>query len=196
MFIILVLTPFLTSCVSKEETVQFDSFLVGNSELVDELKLNDALFAFEWWILDDVNHQFIYIWDNQLRRDLYDEITDMLLNMDVDRKHVDTYQVLQLEDSLTLDLLMNGDVIHTFGFSELTRSVMLSLFPSTFNINSADFYQQLVLMAIRLETLEMLGDTEVICLKTETKLELTLSDYEQDVVHHVYDVDTLMTITT
>jgi hypothetical protein len=73
---------------------------------------------------------------------------------------------------------------------------MLSLFPSTFNINSADFYQQLVLIAIRLETLEMLGDTEVICLKTETKLELTLSDYEQDVVHHVYDVDTLMTITT
>lgn len=191
--VILVLSLLLTSCVSKEETAHFDSFLEGNSEFINEIKLNNPLCSFKSWVLDDTNYQFIFIWDNQLRRDLRDELVDILMRMDRDRNRVDTYQVIQIENDSSLNLLMNGKVIHSVGFSELTRFIMLALFPPTFNINSRDFYQQLGIMAIRLETLEILGDTEVICLETETELKLMLSDYEKDVVHRVYDIDSFLT---
>ena len=69
---------------------------------------------------------------------------------------------------------------------DLSKAVLKAIMPKTADVNARTFRQGLMDMIIRLETLEYLGDTEVIALRTTTENGLLLGNGEIGTVRFVY----------
>ena len=182
---ILLLCLILLSCSSKESNIRLDSSLLNDLELVDRLKQDDPLFAFKLSKDGDTYQQTIYIWNNQLRRDLREDLIMLYDLLDETSEKVNDYSFRydELDDQLTF--YINNKPIGEIGNSSLTRHIIRAIFPEEFSYTSFEFASQLGEIIIRLETLESYGDTEVICIITETNDELLFVEYELNMIHYI-----------
>lgn len=184
-FILLV----LSACAAKVETVDLNSYMLEDVTLYDNLIDSDALFAIRIEEENNIKKQVIYLWDNQLRRDLRLALIEIGLYLDFERNKVDSYRLAPIEASGSLEFFVNDKTKGQVGNSDLTNLIIKALLPISFNMKSSDFALELLQMVNRLETLEIYGDTEVICLETITKLDLIFDDYAKDEVHYINEID-------
>ncbi|HPG42180.1 MAG TPA: hypothetical protein PLJ98_00035 [Acholeplasmataceae bacterium] len=183
---ILLLCLILLSCSSKESNIRLDSSLLNDLELVDRLKQDDPLFAFKLSKDGDTYQQTIYIWNNQLRRDLREDLIMLYDLLDETSEKVNDYSFRydELDDQLTF--YINNKLVGEIGNSSLTRHIIRAIFPEEFSYASYEFASRLGIIIIRLETLESYGDTEVICIITETNDELLFVEYELNIIHYIH----------
>ena len=162
---------------AKSETASFDSYMIDN-ELAYSLLSSDALFAYETDKTEANTRLTVYVWDNLLRRQL----------------RLDLMRVCDgIPDKDKIITVENGSVIKIdnkeIGFeceSDLSKAVLKAIMPKTADVNARTFRRELMDMIIRLETLESLGDTEVIALRTTTENGLLLGSGEIGTVRFVY----------
>jgi hypothetical protein len=183
--IILLLCLTLLACSSRESNIHLNSSLLNDLELVDRLKQDDPLFAINMSKDGDTYQQTIYIWNNQLRRDLREDLIMIYDLLDETSENVNDYSFIydELDDQLTF--YINNKPIGEIGNSSLTRYIIRAIFPKEFSYASFEFASQLGEIIIRLETLESYGDTEVICIITETNDELLFVEYELNMIHYI-----------
>jgi hypothetical protein len=182
---ILFMGVLLIACSSQESSISLDSLLLNDVDLVDRLKQDDPLFAFNMSKDGDTYQQTIYLWNNQLRRDLREDLIMLYDLLDETSEKVNDYSLVydELDDRLTF--YINNKRVGEIGNSSLTRHIIRSIFPEEFSYTSFEFASQLGEIIIRLETLESYGDTEVICIITETNDELLFAEYELNMIHYI-----------
>lgn len=135
-----------------------DSRLLQDMELHASLLQSDALFAYAATKEGTETVQTIYVWDNLLRRELWDDVYLLWKHLPDDDKII----TLEVGD----EILIDGKRIDFSYTSEISRAVLTSVLPTLADVDLHDFKLQLRLLYIRLETYESLGDTEVITIKT------------------------------
>lgn len=193
--LILLVTLFLlASCNQNEQsTVTYNSYLLSDNTLVQELKSSNALFAVEIIFEDDVYIQRTYVWSNQLRRDLRTDLIELTKLLDTNRSSLDQFSRNSImSPPIDVSLFLGNQKLEFDQTSDVTKIIFAMLFAESFSISQARLRNDLILMATRLETLEILGDTEVICLEIRTKESLLLKSFEHNIVHLFSDVQSLI----
>lgn len=183
----------LVGCNQVKSTVEFSSYMIGSligqeekteeDELVERLKSSNALYAYKIDKQETSATQIIYVWDNLLRRELRLDIRQIYLSVPDKDKSV-TIQIY--EDSTVKIDNKNIDFEAT---SDLSFAVLRAIFPKESTVNAKEFRDIFREMAIRLETLEQFGDTEVIAIQTVTSSELLFGNTEDKEVKLVMPLD-------
>ena len=183
----------LVGCNQEKSTVEFSSYMIGSligqeekteeDELVERLKSSNALYAYKIDKQETSTTQIIYVWDNLLRRELRLDIRQIYLSVPDEDKSV-TIKIY--EDSTVKIDNKNIDFEAT---SDLSFAVLRAIFPKESTVNAKEFRNIFREMAVRLETLEQFGDTEVIAVQTVTSSELLFGNTEDKEVKLVMPLD-------
>ena len=183
----------LVGCNQVKSTVEFSSYMIGSligqeekteeDKLVERLKSSGALYAYKIDKQETSTTQIVYVWNNLLRRELRLDIRQIYLSVPDEDKSV-TIKIY--EDSTVKIDNKNIDFEAT---SDLSFAVLRAIFPKESTVNAKEFRDIFREMAIRLETLEQFGDTEVIAIQTVTSSELLFGNTEDKEVKLVMPVD-------
>ena len=183
----------LVGCNQVKSTVEFSSYMIGSligqeekteeDQLVERLKSSDALYAYKIDKQETSTTQIVYVWDNLLRRELRLDIRQISLSVPDKDKSV-TIRIY--EDSTVKIDNKNIDFEAT---SDLSFAVLRAIFPKESTVNAKEFRNIFREMAVRLETLEQFGDTEVIAIQTVTSSELLFGNTENEEVILVMPLD-------
>ena len=134
---------------------------VPDDDMIEEKLLpSEALFAYKLERTESNKIQTVYVWHNLLRRELrldimqiYDAVPDKDKDVTIS---VSTDGVIKI----------NNKEIAFEPSSELSFAVLRAIIPAEAKINAQTFRRIFREMIIRLETVEYLGDTEVIAIET------------------------------
>ena len=183
----------LVGCNQVKSTVEFSSYMIGSligqeekteeDKLVERLKSSGALYAYKIDEQETSTTQIVYVWNNLLRRELRLDIRQIYLSVPDEDKSV-TIKIY--EDSTVKIDNKNIDFEAT---SDLSFAVLRAIFPKESTVNAKEFRNIFREMAVRLETLEQFGDTEVIAIQTVTSSELLFGNTEDKEVKLVMPVD-------
>ena len=180
LFICVFLISFSGCGQVSEDIVIFGSYMVDNED-TDKFLASDALFAYETANTETSTFQTVYIWNNLLRRELRLDIRQIYDALPKNDKTV----ILKVGEEITI----NGKEIDFEAISELSFSVLCTIFPAETQINAKDLRNALNLMIIRLETVDYLGDTEVIAIQTATRTDTIVDDQEYGRIIYVSNLD-------
>ena len=134
---------------------------VPDDDMIEEKLLpSEALFAYKLDRTESNKIQTVYVWHNLLRRELrldimqiYDAVPDKDKDITIS---VSTDGVIKI----------NNKEIAFEPSSELSFAVLRAIIPAEAKVNAQTFRRIFREMIIRLETVEYLGDTEVIAIET------------------------------
>ena len=134
---------------------------VPDDDMIEEKLLpSEALFAYKLERTESNKIQTVYVWHNLLRRELrldimqiYDAVPDKDKDVTIS---VSTDGVIKI----------NNKEIAFEPSSELSFAVLRAIIPAESKVNAQTFRRIFREMIIRLETVEYLGDTEVIAIET------------------------------
>lgn len=168
----------MTGCNNKHEiTARFDSYLVNDEETYNKLTSSDALYAYEITKSGDEVTQTIYIWNNQLRRDLWKDLVEISHSLPEEDK------IILVENDGVLKV--KSKTIEYSNSSSSSAEVINELIPFKSYVDAREFLLQIRCMFVRLETLEKLGVTEVIALQTITSENLYLGNESTDGIVYI-----------
>ena len=180
MMLMIIICFLLLGCSqTKSETASFSSYMIDN-EITDSLLSSDGLFAYEISKTETDTIQVLYIWNNLLRRQLRLDLQQIYDNIPNEEK------IVTIENDIALKI--DNKEIDFESTSDLSRVVLNAILPKVSNVQAKSFRRELQDMIIRLETLESLGDTEVIVLKTTASEGMLLENCENGTVKLVYDL--------
>lgn len=134
---------------------------VPDDDMIEEKLLpSEALFAYKLERTESNKIQTVYVWHNLLRRELrldIMQIYDAVPDKDKD-----------ITISISTDgiIKINNKEIEFEPSSELSFAVLRAIIPAEAKVNAKTFRRIFREMIIRLETVEYLGDTEVIAIET------------------------------
>lgn len=134
---------------------------VPDDDMVEEMLLpSEALFAYKIDRTESNKVQTVYVWHNLLRRELrldIMQIYDAVPDKDKD-----------ITISISTDgiIKINNKEIEFEPSSELSFAVLRAIIPANAKVNVQTIRRVFREMIIRLETVEYLGDTEVIAIET------------------------------
>ena len=134
---------------------------VPDDDMIEEKLLpSEALFAYKLERTESNKIQTVYVWHNLLRRELRLDIMQIYEAMPDKDKDVTI--------SVSTDgvIKINNKEIAFEPSSELSFAVLRAIIPAEAKINAQTFRRIFREMIIRLETVEYLGDTEVIAIET------------------------------
>lgn len=163
----------------KTITASFDSYMIDD-EIAEFLLSSDALFTYEINKTDTDTTQTIYIWNNLLRRQLRLDL------LQIHNSVPDEEKIITVENDMVLKI--DNREIDFVSTSDLSRVVINAILPNISNVQAKSFGQELRDMIIRLETLERLGDTEVIALETTSSEGVVLENREIGTVQLINDL--------
>ena len=134
---------------------------VPDDDMIEEKLLpSEALFAYKLERTESNKIQTVYVWHNLLRRELrldimqiYDAVPDKDKDVTIS---VSTDGVIKI----------NNKEIAFEPSSELSFAVLRAIIPAEAKVNAQTFRRIFRAMIIRLETVEYLGETEVIAIET------------------------------
>ena len=134
---------------------------VPDDDMIEEKLLpSEALFAYKLERTESNKIQTVYVWHNLLRRELrldimqiYDAVPDKDKDITIS---VSTDGIIKI----------NNKEIEFEPSSELSFAVLRAIIPAEAKVNAQTFRRIFREMIIRLETVEYLGDTEVIAIET------------------------------
>lgn len=146
----------------------FSSYMVNSQDrdvpddnMIEELLLpSEALFAYKIDRTESNKVQTVYVWHNLLRRELrldIMQIYDAVPDKDKD---------VTISVSADGVIKINNKEIAFEPSSELSFAVLRAIIPAEAKVNAQTFRRIFREMIIRLETVEYLGDTEVIAIET------------------------------
>ena len=152
---------------SSENYAFFSSYMLNsqdrndpNDDVIEEMLLpNEALFAYAITKTETDTIQTVYVWHNLLRRELRLDI--MQLYDAVPDKDNDI--TIKIDGEI---IKINNKVIEFTPSSELSFAVLRAILPIESQVNARSFRRIFREMFIRLETVEPLGDYEVIAIQT------------------------------
>ena len=181
LFMLIIITCLLFSGCSqaKSETVSISSYMIGN-EIRDSLLLSNSLFAYEISKTETETTQIVYVWNNLLRRQLWVDLQQIYDNIPNEEK------IITIENDAVIKI--DHKEINYESSSDLSRAVLNAILPKVSNVQAKSFRRELRDMIIRLETVDYLGDTEVIVLKTIANEEMRLGNCEDGKIQLVYDL--------
>ena len=134
---------------------------VPDDDMIEEKLLpSEALFAYKLERTESNKIQTVYVWHNLLRRELRLDIMQIYEAMPDKDKDVTI--------SVSTDgvIKINNKEIAFEPSSELSFAVLRAIIPAEAKINAQTFRRIFREMIIRLETVEYLGNTEVIAIET------------------------------
>ena len=134
---------------------------VPDDDMIEEKLLpSEALFAYKLERTESNKIQTVYVWHNLLRRELRLDIMQIYEAMPDKDKDVTI--------SVSTDgvIKINNKEIAFEPSSELSFAVLRAIIPAEAKVNAQTFRRIFREMIIRLETVEYLGDTEVIAIET------------------------------
>ena len=183
----------LVGCNQEKSTVEFSSYMIGSligqeekteeDQLVERLKSSDALYAYKIDKQETSTTQIVYVWDNLLRRELRLDIIQIYNAVPEKDKSVTIY--VNADSTVKID----NKNIEFAPSSDLSFAVLRAIFPEESTVNAKEFRDIFREMAIRLETLEQFGDTEVIAIQTVTASTLLFGNTEDKEVKLVMPLD-------
>ena len=179
MMIIIICLLFSGGSQVKSETVSISSYMIGN-EIRDSLLSSNSLFAYEISKTETEITQVVYVWNNLLRRQLWVDLQQIYKYIPNEEK------IVTIENDVVIKI--DHKEINYESSSDLSRAVLNAILPKVSNVQAKSFRRELRDMIIRLETVDYLGDTEVIVLKTITNEEMRLGNCENGTVQLVYDL--------
>lgn len=180
----------LSGCQKKEVSVSFDSYLLSDTLLVEDLKNSDDQFAFIITESNQTYTQTIYIWDNKLRRELRQELIQLTSLLESETRRVSLFQtVVNLNPLEDFKITLNHRDLMEYPDVNLSSFIISVLFPRSFYIKESELKQSLLDMIIRLETLEEHGDTEVISIQTITNEDIRLNQVDLNVMYRFHDIE-------
>ncbi|MBO5702929.1 MAG: hypothetical protein J6S71_10875 [Clostridia bacterium] len=180
------------------EYASYSSALIGcigrddpyDDVIEEKLLTSEAQFAYQLKQTGDSIVQSVYVWHNLLRRELRLDIIqlwDVMPNEDHD--------IILTVDGEAEEIKINNKKIDFTPTSELSFAVFRAIFPSESRVNAKDFHQKLWEMIVRLETVEHLGDYEVIAIYTTADSGLLLYDPDvgaNDTIIEVMHIDEIL----
>ena len=169
LFMLIIITCLLFSGCSqaKSETVSISSYTIGN-EIRDSLLSSNSLFAYEISKTETETTQMVYVWNNLLRRQLWVDLQQIYDNIPNEEK------IITIENGAVIKI--DHKEINYESSSDLSRAVLNAILPKVSSVQAKSFRRELRDMIIRLETVDYLGDTEVIVLKTIAKANRDMID--------------------
>jgi len=179
MMIIIICLLFSGCSQVKSETVSISSYMIGN-EIRDSLLSSNSLFAYEISKTETEITQVVYVWNNLLRRQLWVDLQQIYKYIPNEEK------IVTIENDVVIKI--DHKEINYESSSDLSRAVLNAILPKVSNVQAKSFRRELRDMIIRLETVDYLGDTEVIVLKTIANEEMRLGNCENGTVQLVYDL--------
>ena len=182
LLIVLVLTlgvSVFAGCGNEPEIyASISSYMLGSperndsndSEIEERLLTSKALFAYQLSTTESSTLQTVYVWDNLLRRELRLDLMQLCEAVpDKDK---------EITISVSNEIRIAKKPIEFTPSSELSFAVLKTIFPLELQVNAQTLRQGLREMIIRLETVDYLGDTEVIAIQTITENRFT-PQYEE-----------------
>lgn len=165
---ILCISAFSGCNKASDNYASFSSYMVNSQDrdvpdddmIEEKLLSSEALFAYKLERTESNKIQTVYVWHNLLRRELrldimqiYDAVPDKDKDVTIS---VSTDGVIKI----------NNKEIAFEPSSELSFAVLRAIIPLEAKVNAQTFRRIFREMIIRLETVEYLGDTEVIAIET------------------------------
>ncbi len=157
-------------CKSEpEKYVSVSSYMLGSpdrdeptdQEIEERLLASKALFAYKLGKTESRTLQTVYVWDNLLRRELRLDLMQLCDAVpDKDK---------EITISVSNEIHIAKKPIEFTPSSELSFAVLKTIFPLELQVNAQTLKQGLRELIIRLETVDYLGDTEVIAIQTITE---------------------------
>ena len=146
----------------------FSSYMVNSQDrdvpdddmIEEKLLSSEALFAYKLERTESNKIQTVYVWHNLLRRELrldFMQIYEAMPDKDKD---------VTISVSTDGVIKINNKEIAFEPSSELSFAVLRAIIPAEAKVNAQTFRRIFREMIIRLETVEYLGDTEVIAIET------------------------------
>ena len=178
-----------SGCRNSETTYAFfSSYMLtsldrndpNDEALAERLLPSEALYAYKIEKTESNTIQTVYVWHNLLRRELRLDILQIYDAVPDKDKDI----TLHIGDEVRI----NNKKIEFEPSSELSFSVLRAIFPAEFQVNAKTFRNVLREMIIRLETLDYLGDTEVIAIQTIANAGLMLESNETSAIGIVTEV--------
>lgn len=156
-----------SGCNKSEANCAFSSYMINSpdrndpyDDVIEKMLLpNEALFAYAITKTETDVIQTVYVWHNLLRRELRLDI--MQLYDAVPDKDVDI--TIKIDSEM---IKINNKVTEFTPSSELSFAVLRAILPAETQVNARSFKLIFREMFIRLETVESLGDYEVIAIQT------------------------------
>lgn len=153
---------------SEDNYAFFSSYMISSQDrnvpdddMIEEMLLpSEALFAYKIDRTESNKVQTVYVWHNLLRRELrldIMQIYDAVPDKDKD---------ITISISVDGEIQINNKKIEFEPSSELSFAVLRAIIPTEAKVNAQTFRRVFREMFIRLETVEYLGDTEVIAIET------------------------------
>ena len=134
---------------------------VPDDDMIEEKLLpSEALFAYKLERTESNKIQTVYVWHNLLRRELRLDIMQIYEAMP--DKDKDVTISISTDGIIKID---NKEIAFEAS-SELSFAVLRAIIPAESKVNAQTFRRIFREMIIRLETVEYLGDTEVIAIET------------------------------
>lgn len=182
--VLLLITVFyLVGCDRNlNSTLSIESSLYNVQEVVDDFKSSESKYAVE--INQEENQwiQYIYIWNNELRRDLRNDLIQIVGQVDDSNNKIVSFKFGD-------KIVINNKDIEFDASSDLTEEIISIIFPENFNVSLNDFWKEINYLIIRLETLEYFGDTEVINIQIKTTEELLLGNLEKGKIYYSLELN-------
>ena len=182
--VLLLITVFyLVGCDRNlNSTLLIESSLYNVQEVVDDFKSSESKYAVEINQEENQWTQYIYIWNNELRRDLRNDLIQIVGQVDDSNNKIVSFKFGD-------KIVINNKDIEFDASSDLTEEIISIIFPENFNVSLNDFWKEINYLIIRLETLEYFGDTEVINIKIKTTEELLLGNLEKGKIYYSLELN-------
>ncbi|MFA5474450.1 MAG: hypothetical protein WC225_02830 [Acholeplasmataceae bacterium] len=182
--VLLLITVFyLVGCDRNlNSTLSIESSLYNVQEVVDDFKSSESKYAVEINQEENQWTQYIYIWNNELRRDLRNDLIQIVGQVDDSNNKIVSFKFGD-------KIVINNKDIEFDASSDLTEEIISIIFPENFNVSLNDFWKEINYLIIRLETLEYFGDTEVINIKIKTTEELLLGNLEKGKIYYSLELN-------
>lgn len=182
--VLLLITVFyLVGCDRNlNSTLSIESSLYNVQEVVDDFKSSESKYAVEINQEENQWTQYIYIWNNELRRDLRNDLIQIVGQVDDSNNKIVSFKFGD-------KIVINNKDIEFDASSDLTEEIISIIFPKNFNVSLNDFWKEINYLIIRLETLEYFGDTEVINIKIKTTEELLLGNLEKGKIYYSLELN-------
>lgn len=182
--VLLLITVFyLVGCDRNlNSTLSIESSLYNVQEVVDDFKSSESKYAVEINQEENQWTQYIYIWNNELRRDLRNDLIQIVGQVDDSNNKIVSFKFGD-------KIVINNKDIEFDASSDLTEEIISIIFPENFNASLNDFWKEINYLIIRLETLEYFGDTEVINIQIKTTEELLLGNLEKGKIYYSLELN-------
>ena len=176
--LILAISVFAGCKNEPDKYVSVSSYMLGSpdrddptdQEIEEQLLASKALFAYKLGKTESRTLQTVYVWDNLLRRELRLDLMQLCEAVpDKDK---------EITISVSNEIRIAKKPIEFTPSSELSFAVLKTIFPLELQVNAQTLRQGLREMIIRLETVDYLGDTEVIAIQTITQNK-SIPQYEE-----------------